>query len=358
MTGSTDRAPSSPPDLSADEPRETDPEIVSLPSALLSLTFDQLRTFVSLRSTLSAARTATELGRDQSSVQKQLVTLNKHFQALCGEPVARAVPRQNLSFSSTGDLFAQSSKELLRDWFSALDEQRRKVGTSLSVGATSFILDFVPATWNRVVRTLEESHIELVIKQIRTHEVLDALRKNEVDVTLGGILLEKTNEAFKDPDIDFIGWEREGVVMLTNDLETDFPSAGISPETLKGMKLLAPRSGIVHEFLRQWYGDDYPNELNLLPVTGDILFYLSLLRSNSILGCMLVPQYLVQPQSQHVGGLRLVRLNAPDYPDLEVVAGLFVRKRDRESLSADHPLHKIWDLFLRVHENEKTASVT
>ena len=52
---------------------------------LLDTTFDQLRTLLVVAETGSALQAARILGREQSSVQKQLDTLNRNFQQMCGE---------------------------------------------------------------------------------------------------------------------------------------------------------------------------------------------------------------------------------------------------------------------------------
>src|SRR6266540_2666886 len=54
-------------------------ELLRSDPSLLELTFDQLRTLLLVRHTGSALRAAQQLGREQSSVQKQLDTLNRRI---------------------------------------------------------------------------------------------------------------------------------------------------------------------------------------------------------------------------------------------------------------------------------------
>lgn len=56
--------------------------------ALFDTTLDQLRTLV-VHETGTALGAARVLGREQSSVQKQLGTMNRNFGELCGEPLVR-----------------------------------------------------------------------------------------------------------------------------------------------------------------------------------------------------------------------------------------------------------------------------
>src|SRR4051794_8674956 len=96
-----DRTPAAEPPA----PRPTPREIVEVPAPLRSVTFDQVRTLASLWATLSPARTAADLQREQSSIQKQLATLNAHFRELCGEPLAHSEARRDLRFYPTGERF-------------------------------------------------------------------------------------------------------------------------------------------------------------------------------------------------------------------------------------------------------------
>src|SRR5581483_4324994 len=78
----------------------------SVEPSLLPITFDQLRTLLALHDRRTPARAAEALRRDQSSTTKQLDTLNAHFRALCGEPLARRDTRargRDLVFTRTGE---------------------------------------------------------------------------------------------------------------------------------------------------------------------------------------------------------------------------------------------------------------
>jgi DNA-binding transcriptional LysR family regulator len=73
---------------------------------LLETTFDQLRTLLLVAQTGSALRAARMLSREQSSVQKQLDTLNRNFQEMCGEPLVVKQGRgQPFLFTPSGQEF-------------------------------------------------------------------------------------------------------------------------------------------------------------------------------------------------------------------------------------------------------------
>jgi DNA-binding transcriptional LysR family regulator len=328
-------------------------------SALLQVTFDQLRTFLALHETRSPARAAAALRRDQSSVTKQLETLNTHFRALCGEPLARRHPRQrgrDLTFTRSGELVATLAASLFDEWSSELHRRRLALGGSLSVGATAFILDFVPEAWNHVVRSLTQRGVQLSIRQIRTRHVLSVLheRSVDVDVVLGGVILERDAEGIDDPQLDFLPWDRQPFVLLTNYPTELLPDSPVSPEMLLELSLLLPGRGIIDDFLARWYGNDYKTRLRTYEIVGDVPFNLSLLRSGSIEACMIVPAFLADPR--YLGNLRWLPLTAPDAPDLEAVASLVVRKADRVDRSPDNPLNVVWRLFWERAEASRRSS--
>ena len=62
--------------------------LLACPPMLLEFTFDQLRTLIVVKEADSANGAARILGREQSSVQKQIDTLNRSFQRMCGEQLA------------------------------------------------------------------------------------------------------------------------------------------------------------------------------------------------------------------------------------------------------------------------------
>src|SRR2546429_8089613 len=58
---------------------------LSLDRLLADITLDQLRTLVLVREAGSALKASHALGREQSSIQKQLDALNRQFERACGE---------------------------------------------------------------------------------------------------------------------------------------------------------------------------------------------------------------------------------------------------------------------------------
>lgn len=91
--------------------------LTETPTALLETTFDQLRTLIAVAETGSALQAARLLGREQSSVQKQLDTLNRNFQQICGELLVIKQGRgQQFLFTPSGRQFVALARRTLTGW--------------------------------------------------------------------------------------------------------------------------------------------------------------------------------------------------------------------------------------------------
>ncbi len=125
--------------------------LLACPSMLLELTFDQLRTLVVVQEAGSANGAARILGREQSSVQKQIDTLNRSFQRMCGELLAIRQGRgQPFRFTQTGTAVTKQADATLADWQGRVNDARRRIGKTLAIGATEFTLPFIGKVWQRV----------------------------------------------------------------------------------------------------------------------------------------------------------------------------------------------------------------
>src|SRR5690606_3077186 len=85
--------------------------LLECPSGLLDMTFDQLRTLLVVHEKGNALRAARVLGREQSSVQKQLDTLNRNSQAICGEVLTVRQGRgKDFLFTPTGETVVELAR--------------------------------------------------------------------------------------------------------------------------------------------------------------------------------------------------------------------------------------------------------
>src|SRR5262249_10801715 len=122
----------------------------TLGSGLLDTTFDQLRTLLLVADTGSAQQAARLLGREQSSVQKQLDTLNRNFQRMCGELLVKKQGRgQPFLFTPSGQSFVDLVRATLGSWQAAINDARRRLGQTIAVGTTEFTLGLLGRVWQR-----------------------------------------------------------------------------------------------------------------------------------------------------------------------------------------------------------------
>jgi len=322
--------------------------LLNMPGALLDTTMDQLRTLLTVHETRSALRAARALGREQSSVQKQLDTLNRNFKQLCGEPLVVKQGRgKDVLFTPTGESLVELARETLAEWLDGIHECRRKLGTTVTVGTTRYMLDTLAKAWHHVSDEFRERDVDLKVVHIRTKDIWTKLENKEVDVVCGSVVTHAGHTGHLD-EFDVIEWRRGGLALLTNLPEKKLgDSAGVGE--LPRLPLVVPGDGLIAEFLRGWFGPDYRNELDIAAEIDEIQYGMSLLSSGLVQGCMIVTSGLgvvtANQEPREGNGLRVVELKNDREPVLERLVGVFARKEERARFPADHPLNLLWAAF-------------
>ena len=322
--------------------------LLDTPLELLDVTMDQLRTLVLVHHTGSALRAARALGRAQSSVQKQLNTLNEAARRLVGEVLVVPQRRgEDFLFTPTGEEVVNLATTTLDAWGERLHRARRRLGTTITVGTTEFTIRFLGEIWPQVREEFERREIELKIVHVRTRNFWSTLDAQQVDLICGSFATEVGQ--LPTLDYDFIEWHREGVALLTNLTTRELPNRPVSAERLASLPLLAPTAGLLAEFLKRWYGNDYRTALNVIAEIDSLNYGLGLLNTNLLAGCLLTTHNVAEAvmEGRLPGGedLRMVEL-ADDYqPHLELVTGIFGRQHERDHYAPDHPLNILWRHF-------------
>lgn len=347
----TDSAPSGTPA----NPRVRVPDTDSLNGllacapTLLELTFDQLRTLVVVQEADSANGAARILGREQSSVQKQIDTLNRSFQRMCGELLAIRQGRgQPLRFTPTGTAVAEQARAMLADWQARVNDARRRIGKTLAIGTTEFTLPFVGKVWQRVCDEFAAREIELNVQHVRTKDSFARLDAREIDLLCGGFASTGADDV--PGDYEFLQWQRDSLVLLTNLTKRELPVRAVSVDRLPTIPLIVPSTGgVIVDFLRRWYGSDFRNRLTVVASIDDIYYGLALMRSKMAYGCMLTSAGIAHAavDGRLPGGpdLRFVDLG-PDFdPMMELVTGTFARRGERSAFDVSHPLNLLWQAF-------------
>lgn len=320
--------------------------------ALLDTTFDQLRTVLVVRETGSALAAARVLGRDQSSVQKQLDTLDRNLGELCGEPLAHKQGRgRGLLFTGTGEALVDLARATLGNWLDGIHECRRQLGGTLTVGTTRYTLGYLATASDVVATEFSERGIDLKIAHIRTRELVEKLRSNEVDLVCGSMVTTVGDDTALDA-YDVLEWRRSGLAVLTNIDAATLPGP-ITARELATLPLVVPTSGLIADFLRGWFGADYRNRLDVTAEIDAAHYGFELLRSRLVRGCMLVTEGVGEAAGDGrlptASGLRTIPLVNDLEPKLELLVGVFARRGQRASLDADHPLNLLWNAFERDH---------
>lgn len=335
------------------EPETTLDKLMELDRSLLRLTFDQLRTIVILYETGSPLKASKKLGRDQSSVMKQVDTLNRYFKKLCGEGLATKRRRgEDYAFSSTGKNVVDWARSSLKDWENKLESTRRLAGRKLVVATTASSVPVLGSVWNEVIKRLRD-RVTLEVRQIRAIEFWDKLDSWEVDLAIGGkVMLTDRDEI--NPEYDFVEWERDKFAILTNLPERELPGGDMSKEDLLQHPLVLPEVGIIVELLKRCYGENVKSQLNVGAWFRNIIFGLNLLRHEVVHGCMIVIRSLgvwacnnITPgivTGSETARLRLLEFGKGFEP-LDLVVGLFARRGDREQYDKGHPFNVFWEIF-------------
>jgi DNA-binding transcriptional LysR family regulator len=325
-------------------------ELLACPPMLLELTFDQLRTLVVVQEADSANGAARILGREQSSVQKQLDTLNRSFQRMCGEVLAVRQGRgQPFRFTPTGTAVAEQARMMLADWQMRVNDARRRIGKTVTVGTTEFTLPFVGKVWQRVCDEFAAREIELNVQHVRTKDSFARLEARQIDLLCGGFA--SISGASDVPgDYEFLQWHRDGLVLLTNLPKRELPVPAVSVDRLPTVPLIVPSTGgVIVDFLHRWYGSDFRNKLAIIATIDDIYYGLALMRSKMAYGCMLTSVGIAHAAvaGRLPGGpdLRLVDLGADFRPVMELVTGTFARRGERSAFDKSHPLNLLWQAF-------------
>lgn len=333
-------------------------DLLACPPPLLDVTLDQLRTLLAVREAGSPLAAARILGREHSSVRKQVDTLNRAFQQICGETLVVKQGRgQDYLLTPTGEAMTQIAADTFASWLTGITERRRRLGATVTVATTEFTIDFLAQVWSSVAAEFTRREIELNIVHVRTRDFRAQLDAQDVDLVCG------STPATPGPDpslgaYDIIEWHRESLVLLTNLPERELPVSAVSQDRLPAIPMLAPAAGLIADFLRRWYGPGYRSHLHVVAEVDSIYYGLAILRTGLVQGAMICAQAAAQAaiDGRLPGGpgIRAVPLT-PDYdPSLQLLAGIFARKGERDLYDSAHPLNLLWNAF-NTHVRDKPS---
>lgn len=325
-------------------------------SVLMHTTMDQLRTLVAVKESGTALGAARVLGREQSSVQKQLDTLNRNFEALCGEPLLVKQGRgRDVVFTGTGEALVTLARQTLGEWLDQIEECRRRLGGTLVVGTTRFTLGYFTRAGEQVADRFQALGVKLKVEHIRTRDLLDSLRGKQTDLVCGSVVSGPGRDGGL-AGFDIMEWRRSGLSLLTNLPAHQLPGSTVGNSALRRLPLVMSDSGLITGFLHGWFGTDYDRELTTVARIDTVTYGLELLSSALVTGCMLVTRGIAEAVSDGVltegRGLRVLEVVTDAGPELEVLVGAFTRVGELAGCGPDHPLALLWGAL--ASENERS----
>ncbi|GLZ32062.1 hypothetical protein Lesp02_42500 [Lentzea sp. NBRC 105346] len=321
--------------------------LLGCPPEMLDVSLDQLRTLAVVHTAGTAQRAARILGREQSSVQKQLDNLNRTATRLVGEALVLKQGRgKDFLFTPSGEEVVALAMQTLDSWTDSLHRSRRRLGSTVTFGTTEFTVEFLGAVWPSLREDFERRGIQLNIEHVRTRDLWRKLDAKKVDMVCGSFAAHPGRPP--ELDYDFLEWHRERVALLTNLTTRELPDTPVTAAKLPTLPLLAPTAGLLAQFLGRWYGPDYRGTLNIIADIDSLNYGLNLLNAELVHGCMLTTERVADAvlEGRLPGcGLRKINLADDFDPALEIVTGIFARKGERDRYATDHPLNLLWKAF-------------
>lgn len=322
------------------------------PVELLDTTMDQLRTLIVVRETGTALGAARRLGREQSSVQKQLDTMNRTFTALCGEALVLKQGRgRDALFTATGEALVDLARRTLGEWSQGVHDARRRLGRTLSVGTTRYTLGFLLDAVERVGEDFERDDVDLKVTHVRTGDLFTKLRSKELDLVCGSVVVTAGEEQQLLAPYEVMEWRRSGLSLLTNLPADRLPGPALRAGDLPRLPLVVSAGGLIGRFLTAWYGPDYRQKLSIAAEIEAAHYGFELLRSGVVSGAMLVTRGIGEAAADgrlpEAGGLRTLEVVGDVGPGTEVLVGVFTRRGERDSYGPEHPLNLLWEALSR-----------
>ena len=192
---------------------------------------------------------------------------------------------------------------------------------------------------------------------MRTRDFWSQLDAKGVDLICGSVAAASG----RDPalaDYDVIEWHREDLALITNLPVRELPMTAVGQDRLPKVPLLTPSAVLITEFLRRWYGPNFTTRLRIVAEVDSIYYGLALLRSQLVRGALICARAAadaaVQGRLPGGPGLRLVPLTDDYAPPLQLLAGIFARKGERQLYDDTHPLNLLWDAFTAHTQHRST----
>jgi DNA-binding transcriptional LysR family regulator len=305
-----------------------------------SITVDQLRTYVTVHETGSSRSAIKVLGRDQSSIDKQLKTLDEHFWDLSKQRLFVKPPERGaeLRFTRAGETVFHLAEKLLRE-LSTTRTQLEKVNR-LRIAMLGFLAPLfakldrpIAERFRQCGRNPERELIHVSATNIQT-----CLHDPTIDFALGGVISSQRI----DEHLEFVRWKTEEFVLLSN-FPIDAPPVPIHQLRSLNLPLILNDFGVIKEFVKATLGGDYG--LNIVERCTDLQFSLDLLRLRMHQACTILMAHIAEEAIRQQGTNKVLSIYPLSGFDLRYHVGLFRRAGEEHLYEATHPIRLFWDTF-------------
>lgn len=323
--------------------------------AFQRMTIDQMITLIDLYEMKHTRVVAKHRSRDQSSVLKQLATLNATFTDLCGERLVNinASRGKPVDFTPTGEKVVNLVKKFLEDSIRTIDETRRELGKKLTAASTTGMLNVIARVWPKWQEKARRT-FDLHLKQIRTYEVASYLREGKADLVFAGIIIHPDMEHYYE-DFQFLEWSRSKVVLLSN--HTQLPTDPVKLDDIVDgkVRMILPKHGIIKDLAELIFREENLQKVNVAAWIDDLYFGIGLLRNNIYQACMLALEpaadRFIKEQTES-DGIPFYKYEIEGMQDISIASGLF-RRKDAEQYASSHPVSICWQIFKEEAERHR-----
>ncbi len=307
----------------------------------VSVTVDQLRTFVAVYETGSTRAAALRiLKRDQSSVEKQLKTLEEHFwnfnkERLIIKPSARGA---ELRFTRGGERVYELAQRILGEFRSTRTQMEKiyRLRIAITKYTIPLLAEIDDPIWKRLKQLGRQPEQELI--HIGSDQIQACLEDPTMDFALGGIITGHPIQR----GIEFIRWSTESFVLVSNVL---LGGSKIDVKQLRSssLPLILRTDGVMKEFIARTLGST--EGLNVVEWCNDLQFGLDLLRLRVREGCMICSELIATEALKHIESQGVLHMYHFEGCDLFHERGLFRRAGTDELYEPTHPVRIFWDTF-------------
>lgn len=310
---------------------------------VLKITLEQLRLIYFLEKLGSISQVAKYLGKDQSSIQKSLNSLNGHLRTtLRQDIVLKKQQRGRDELTASGKLAHQFAADVLEA------AQRLAIAGDASdnyvvrVGLTTFLMHYFYQIRQRLKRYPRQYNSRLI--HLRTGNLEQSVLKGEVDCAFGGKAVLKDGPVCFLPGLRarVIQEDRFGFMLNQGSASTQLTFADVVAQKIP---IVLPTTGVIYEFVMSQLGERRPEgvekHLNVREWCDDVHFAFEIMRFESDQVGMFVLKGVYGRYAQHFEAAGTPHKSKFfDLPDanLKVCVAFLVNEEFVDSLSAQHPL--------------------